>query len=132
MRKVEQLLWVLRHKEVCFQVPSCKRGLQGLSRFIVGRDDGSAFVTSYESVFGCCLFSSTLCIPRLCHGNCFLLTIGCGPVKGMKSLVNFLESEVSRIAMCNVRIGSLLQKKQGGLCRGKRCGSGLPQEACSS
>lgn len=87
-----------------------------------------SFMTGCEFVFSCCLFSSTLCIPRLCHGNCYM-TIRCGPVKGMKSLVNFLEPEVSRIAICNLRTGGLLQK-QGGLCRGKRCGSGLLQEAC--
>lgn len=64
-----------------------------------------------ESVFVCCLFSSTLYITRLCHGNC-CMTIGCDPVKGMKSHVNFLEPEVSRIAICNLRIGAYCRRSK--------------------
>lgn len=110
MCKVEQLLWVLRQKEAHFQVPSCQCGLQGPFRVTVCGDDSSTFLTVCESVFVCCLFSSTLYITRLWHGNCYM-TIGCDPVKGMKSHVNFLEPEVSRIAICNLRIGAAAEAR---------------------
>lgn len=40
------------------------------------------------------------------------MNIGCGPVKGMKSHVNFLEPEVSRIVICNLRIGAYCRRSK--------------------